>query len=75
MVSKTLLFSFVASLAQGVVSEPGLAKAEVASNGLPDSIPGASLAHIQALLSQHITQLSALLDNFTSVNNPNGLAV
>lgn len=56
MVSKTLLFSFIASLTQVhvVVSEPS---------------PSASLVHVRNLLSQHITDLSALLDNFKEKNN------
>lgn len=71
MVSTTLLFSCVASFAQVAVSEPGPVQAGVILHGLSDSTSGASFVHIQSLLSQHITDLSALLNNFTNgVNTP-----
>lgn len=73
MVSKTLLFSCVASLALVVVSEPGPVQAGGIFHDTSDSTSGASLVHTQSLLSQHITDLSALLNNFTNgVETPVG---
>lgn len=73
MVSKTLLFSCIVSLVHLVVSEVSPPQADIGFDGRSDLSSNPSLGHIQELLSRHITDLSALLNNFTSsVSTPIG---
>ncbi|KAK5048228.1 hypothetical protein LTR84_005898 [Exophiala bonariae] len=69
MVSKTLLFSCIASLVHLVISDASPPQAATTVDGLPDFGTNPSLGDIQALLSRHITDLSDLLHNFSSTVN------